>query len=184
MSNCSQNCCVDWNSAVPCFKRLFHIGVWTFAWFVRPLLATILCIMENLVPACTCRPITYLAKKNITPPQKKKNKKKRKKRRHRTDFEADRWPETGDFSWPNSRPNYLTKAIWTELTEEEIFWGKVAMPSSIPSSRADVLTVIIPSKILYLWSAACHWPRPKVFISRAVAKGVPPIVTRIRRRWW
>ena len=25
-----------------CFKQLFHIGVWTFAWFVRPLLATIL----------------------------------------------------------------------------------------------------------------------------------------------
>ena len=27
MSNCSQNCCIDWNSAVLCFKRLFHIGV-------------------------------------------------------------------------------------------------------------------------------------------------------------
>ena len=31
MSNCSQNCWIDWNSAVLCFKRLFHIGVWTFA---------------------------------------------------------------------------------------------------------------------------------------------------------
>ena len=42
MSNWSQNCWIDWNSVVLCFKRLFHIGVWTFAWFVRPLLATIL----------------------------------------------------------------------------------------------------------------------------------------------
>ena len=32
----------------------FHINwVWTFAWFVRPLLATIFCIMANLVPAYT-----------------------------------------------------------------------------------------------------------------------------------
>ena len=51
MSNCSQNCWIDWNSAVLCFKKSFYIiGVWTFAWFVRPLLATTLC-MENLVPA-------------------------------------------------------------------------------------------------------------------------------------
>ena len=28
------------------FKRLFHIGVWTFARFVRPLLAIILCVWE------------------------------------------------------------------------------------------------------------------------------------------
>ena len=35
MSNCSQNCWIDWNSAALCFKRLFHIGVWTFARFVR-----------------------------------------------------------------------------------------------------------------------------------------------------
>ena len=57
MSNCSQNCWIDWNSAVLCFKRLFHIGLWMFAQFVRPLLATIFCIMGNLVPAYTC--ITY-----------------------------------------------------------------------------------------------------------------------------
>ena len=30
-------CWIDWNSAVLCIKRLFHVGVWTFAWFVRPL---------------------------------------------------------------------------------------------------------------------------------------------------
>ena len=36
LSNCSQNCWIDWNSAVLCFKRLFHRGVWTFARFVRP----------------------------------------------------------------------------------------------------------------------------------------------------
>ena len=46
MSNCSQNCWINWNSAVVCFKRLFHVGVWMFAWFVRPLLATILCVWE------------------------------------------------------------------------------------------------------------------------------------------
>ena len=44
MSNCSQNCWIYCDSAVLCFKRLFHIGVWRG--FVRPLLATILCIWE------------------------------------------------------------------------------------------------------------------------------------------
>ena len=46
MSNCNKNCWIDWNSDTLCFKWLFHIGVWTFAWFVRPLLATILCVWE------------------------------------------------------------------------------------------------------------------------------------------
>ena len=41
MSNCNQNCWIDRISAMLCFKRLVHIGVCTF---VRPLLATILCI--------------------------------------------------------------------------------------------------------------------------------------------
>ena len=27
MSNCSQNCWIDWNSAVLCFKRPFHTGI-------------------------------------------------------------------------------------------------------------------------------------------------------------
>ena len=53
MPNCSQNCWIDWNSAVQCFKGLFHIWVLTFARFVRPLLSTML----NLVPVYTC--ITY-----------------------------------------------------------------------------------------------------------------------------
>ena len=58
MSNCSQNCWIDWNSAVLCFKRLFHIlWVWTFAQFVRPLLATILCIWEIWSPRI--QSITY-----------------------------------------------------------------------------------------------------------------------------
>ena len=43
---CSQNYWIDWISAAPCFKRLVHTGVWTFARFVRPLLATILCTWE------------------------------------------------------------------------------------------------------------------------------------------
>ena len=33
MSNCSQNCWINWNPAVLCFKWLFHTGVWTFARF-------------------------------------------------------------------------------------------------------------------------------------------------------
>ena len=77
MSSCSQNCWIDWNSVVLCFKRLFHIWVWTFAQFVRPLLATILYIWEIWAPHTQC--ITYF-------PAWQKN-----------DFEADRWPETGDF---------------------------------------------------------------------------------------
>ena len=43
---CSQNCRIDWNTAMLCFKWLFHIRVWTFARFVRPLFATILCTWE------------------------------------------------------------------------------------------------------------------------------------------
>ena len=44
---------------LPCciLNDFFHTGAWTFARFVRPLLATILCIIWNLVPAYTC--ITY-----------------------------------------------------------------------------------------------------------------------------
>ena len=70
MSNCSQNCWIDWNSAVLCFKFkwLFHIGVWTFTWFVRPLLSTILCVCEIWLPRIQC--ITYF-------PARKKNKKRR-----------------------------------------------------------------------------------------------------------
>ena len=57
MSNCSQNCWIYWNSAVLCFKRLFHIGVWTFARFERPLSITILCICEIWSLRIQC--ITY-----------------------------------------------------------------------------------------------------------------------------
>ena len=50
MSNCSQNCWIYGNSAMLCFKRLFHIGVWTFARFVSPLLATIWKIWSPRTP--------------------------------------------------------------------------------------------------------------------------------------
>ena len=83
MSNCSQNCWIVWNSAVLCFKWHIHIGVWTFARFVRPLLATILCIWEIWSLRIHVSHISMLAKN--------------KKACHRTDFEADRWPEIGDF---------------------------------------------------------------------------------------
>ena len=71
MSNCSQNCWIYWICAVLCFKQLFLIG---YERFVRPLLATILCVWEIWSLHI------MLAKK--------------KKMCHRTDFEADRWPET------------------------------------------------------------------------------------------
>ena len=83
--NCSQNCWIDWNSAVLCFKRLFHIGVWTFSWFVRPL------YMGNLVPAYTIY--------HVFPCWQNNKKDGRKKARHRTDFETDQWTETGDIFW-------------------------------------------------------------------------------------
>ena len=54
MFNCSQYCWIDWNSAVLCFKWLYNIGVWTFARFVRPLLATILCTWEIWSPHIQC----------------------------------------------------------------------------------------------------------------------------------
>ena len=58
MFNCSQNLWIVWNSAALYLKRLFHTGVWTFGRFVRPLLATIVCVWEiwsgsNRVPRIT-----------------------------------------------------------------------------------------------------------------------------------
>ena len=49
MSNCRQNCWIDWNSAALYFQRLlFDIGVCTSAQFVRPLSATIHFVREIL----------------------------------------------------------------------------------------------------------------------------------------
>ena len=79
MSNCNQKSWINWNSAVLYFKQLFHIWIWTFARFVRPLLATILCIWEIYSPRIHVSHFPLLAKKiNL------------KKARHRTDSEADR----------------------------------------------------------------------------------------------
>ena len=62
----------NWNSALLYFKLLFRIGVWTFACFVRLLLATVLCIIGNLVPAYTCIAcfpvVKKFTKKRITAP--------------------------------------------------------------------------------------------------------------------
>ena len=63
LRNNAQNCWIDRNSAVLCFKRLFHIGVWTFC----------------------------------------------------TDFECDRWLETGDF-WgglKSKQGKSYKSSIWT-----------------------------------------------------------------------
>ena len=57
MSNYSQYCWIDWNSFVLYFKRLYHIHVGV-QMFVRPLLATILCIWEIW---------SLLAKKSVSP---------------------------------------------------------------------------------------------------------------------
>ena len=78
-----------------CFKQLFsHIGVyiWTFARFVRPLALSHQYFVYGkfgLVPITTdtCHVFHWLAKKKIT----------KTKACHRTEFEADLWPETGDF---------------------------------------------------------------------------------------
>ena len=97
------------------FKRLFHIGVWTVAWFVRPLLAAILCVWENWSgsnnPVYIYHVIYWFVKNKIPPPPppQKKKKKKKKKTCHRTDIEADLCPETGDFLLlPN---NFFTQSI-------------------------------------------------------------------------
>ena len=89
MSNCSQNCWTDWNSAVLCFNNFFTYEVWTFAQFARPLLATILCKCGDQISHIHVQCVTYfhVGKKKIA----------EKKAHQRTDFEADQWPETGDF---------------------------------------------------------------------------------------
>ena len=68
---CGQNGWIYWYSAMLCFKQLFHIGVWTFAQFVRLLLATILCVWE-ILPCSSNRVYKYhifhwLAKKSTSP---------------------------------------------------------------------------------------------------------------------
>ena len=68
MSNCSQNCWIDWNAAVLCSKQIFHIGIWTFARFVRPLLATVWEMWygsKNRV--CMYNVFHWLAKKRLLP---------------------------------------------------------------------------------------------------------------------
>ena len=45
MSNCSQNCWIDLNSAALCFKRLFHIGMNVNPIFEASLSHHTLCIM-------------------------------------------------------------------------------------------------------------------------------------------
>ena len=79
--NCSQNCWIDRNSAVLCFKRLFHIGV------------------INVCPICEASfshhtlynyekfgPYVYM--NHVFPRWPKKDYQKTTKARHRTDFEA------------------------------------------------------------------------------------------------
>ena len=64
--------------------RLYHIGVWTFTRFVRPLLAPYFENGKFGPRICNVSRISMLAKKDGL-----------KKARHLTDFEANRWPETG-----------------------------------------------------------------------------------------
>ena len=113
-----QNCWINWDSAVLCFKRLFHIGVWTFAWFVRPLLATILCIWE-IWSLCT-QYITYF------PVGKKKKRIAEKRRRKKTCVTAPILkPSDGDrfivcsltkVTWPVTKPLFFNKKKDTDLS--------------------------------------------------------------------
>ena len=91
MCNCSQvaGSILEFCHAL-CFKCIFHIGVWTFAWFVWPHLATILCEWEiwsgsNNRIMFTC--ITL------------KTNKKYKKQHHCTDFEADLYDQKPETFW-------------------------------------------------------------------------------------
>ena len=109
-------------SSVLCFKRLVHIGVWTFSWFVRPLLATILCIWEIWFGSNN-----RLSRISLVGKQTKRlQKKKEKKVHHHTDFEADLWPQTGDFFGPIEFQSILfiawslhrIKTLYTRLSLE------------------------------------------------------------------
>ena len=74
---------------------------WTFAQYVRPLLGTILCVREiwsgsnNHVDMYHA--FHWLAKQNINTPSPLPPPKKKMKSRHCTNFEANLWPENGDF---------------------------------------------------------------------------------------
>ena len=79
-SNCSQNCWIDWNSAVLCFKQVFpHRGMNVCPICAAPLLATILCVWEiGSVQITSSACVTYFTgwnkTKKIGPAKNKKNK--------------------------------------------------------------------------------------------------------------
>ena len=77
MSNCSQNCWIDWNSAALCFKRLFYIGL-SKVWF----------------QITAYHVFHWLTKTNGPPPKKKKKQQQQ---------QQQLWPMTRNrrlFVWP------------------------------------------------------------------------------------
>ena len=70
-----------------CVLNDFFTQVWTLTWFVRPLLATILCVWE-IWSGSNNRVYMYHVFHSLATKILQKN------ARHRTDFEADLWPET------------------------------------------------------------------------------------------
>ena len=94
---------------VLCIQWLLHIGVWTFARFVRPSLSHHTLYMGNLVP-------TYFP---VGQQKTDYQNKYLNKNCHRTDFEADRWPETGrPFFWPKRNFSVLCKAVCLSSSQE------------------------------------------------------------------
>ena len=80
------------DSAALCFKQLFHIA---YGYECLPLLATILCVWQFISGSNN-----LLCRISLVGKQKQIQLKQNKKTRHRTDFEANLWPETADFCWP------------------------------------------------------------------------------------
>ena len=78
MSNCSQNCWIDWNSAVLCFKWLSHKGMNVYAICEASLSHHTVLYMGTLVPACTMYQVFPCWQQ----------KKVEKTVHHHTDFEA------------------------------------------------------------------------------------------------
>ena len=85
MSNCSQNCWIDWNSAVHWALNVFFTSRGMNVWPI--------CEAAYLVPEIWSPHMQYVSRISLLVPPPPPP----KKACHHTDFEADRWPETGYF---------------------------------------------------------------------------------------
>ena len=152
----SQHCWIDWNSAALCLKQLFHIGVWPFPRFERPLLATILCVWEIWSGSNNCV-YMYHVFHSFAQQQKNNNNNKTKKKRITTPIlkpAYEEWMHVQIFyqkcmlAFITSVHQIIMIIIHVHRTLTFIYWWNSSM--RILNNWFD----ICPAPI-YVWSTLC-----------------------------